>query len=214
LLVIVASRESTFPAALSALPLTTTFHLNQFAPHQVLEYVQAVLKLSFNSASSLANALHSRTAGNPFFVSQLLRQAVAEGVVAYDSRSGEWNVDNARIPHMAIASSDVVEFLLSKLTRLPQEVSETLRVAACLGSTFSTDTLEAVLARLQIDIKGLYLAEAEGFVMREPTALGILLFHFSHDRVMQVAHAKNTEEQILQTHLGMMNSFLCKFFYN
>eukprot|EP00026_Physarum_polycephalum_P000064 Phypoly_transcript_00064.p1 GENE.Phypoly_transcript_00064~~Phypoly_transcript_00064.p1 ORF type:complete len:1946 (+),score=282.67 Phypoly_transcript_00064:262-6099(+) len=202
LLVIATSREPTLPQVLGDLPFTTVFPLNPFAPHQALDYVRAVLNLPYYSANALSNALHARAGGNPFFFTQLLRQAIGENVVAYDPARGEWIVDTTRIPPMVIASSDVVEFLLSNFTRLPSEIVETLRVAACLGSTFALDTLEAVVARLQIDINGLYLAEAEGFVVREPvTALGCLVFHFSHDRVMQAAHAKNSELQLQQIHL-------------
>lgn len=53
----------------------------------------------------------------------------------------EWIIDVPRIAHMSIVS-DVVEFLLANLKKLPAAVSEVLRVASCLGSTFCVDTLE------------------------------------------------------------------------
>lgn len=107
----------------------------------MLDFVRTVLHLFDDTSIALATALHARTAGNPFFVSQLLRQAISDGIVAFDSRSLEWVIDVPRIAHMSIVS-DVVEFLLSNLKKLPTAVSEVLRVASCLGSTFCVDSLE------------------------------------------------------------------------
>lgn len=57
---------------------------------------------------------------------------------------------------------------------------------------------------------GLYLAEMEGLVVREPIAMvGSIVFRFSHDRVMQASHCKNTDLQIQQIHLGIyINAFI------
>lgn len=61
-----------------------------------------------------------------------------------------------------------------------------------------------MLAKFDGDMHGLYLAEVEGLVVREPTTMaGSIVFRFSHDRVMQASHSKNTDLQIQQIHLGM-----------
>lgn len=209
LLIIVTSRESSLPGPLATLPGTTVIDLHPFTHYQVLEFVCSMLNLPESETSlTLATAIHSRTAGNPFFVSQLLRQAISDGIISYDSRTFEWVINFELISQMSIVS-DVVEFLLEKLQKLPASVSQVLRVAACLGSTFSVDTLQMVLAKHNgADMRGLDLAEAEGLVVRVNSETGPTGFRFSHDRVMQASHSKNTDLQIQQIHLGVLILFL------
>lgn len=205
LLILVTSRESFLPFPLATLPLTTLLSLHPFSLLQVLDYIKSILSLpESNSVLSLSSAIHSQTAGNPFFVSQLLRQAMSDGIVTYDSRTSEWVVNSDRISRMSMVS-DVVEFLLEKLKKLPTSVSEVLRVAACLGSTFGEDVLEEVMKKSNgCSMKGLNLAEAEGLVTKaSEVVVGPTVYKFSHDRVMQASHSNNTDLQIQQIHLGI-----------
>lgn len=178
-------------------------NLQPFGLIQVQDYLRETLHLPENKLILLAQTLLNRTAGNPLFVAQLLMQALAKRIVSYDFRDGEWNIDVEQLVNITVAS-DVVRFLVDSLEQLPPEVTKVLRIAACLGSTFSVHTLEQVLERFGDGIDGLYIAENEGLVQQSEPAGGSAVFRFSHDRIMQASHSNNTPEQLEQIHLGLI----------
>ena len=90
--------------------------------------------------------LYDKALGNPFFTNELLRQLHKEGAIAPDPVSGRWNwdLDAAR---WSGVSSDVVEFMVDNLRRLPPATQRVLQLAACIGGTFDLHTLSAIYQR-------------------------------------------------------------------
>ena len=146
----------------------------------------------------LADSLQEKTAGNPFFLLQLLRTLYQEGVVARAARGGwDWNEAARRARGY---SDNVADFMVGQLRQLPAPSQRLLNLAACVGSSFSLETL-ALLSHEDMGAveRGLEDVLAEGFLVES----GSQHYRFSHDRILQAAYALASGEQLEATHLEM-----------
>jgi class 3 adenylate cyclase len=86
------------------------------------------------AASSLIDLLHDTTAGNPFFLHEVLRQMAADGQLA---SGGPASPAQLNIPR------GVSEFIKRLIQPLPDDARQMLDVASVLGREFSLNTLAA-----------------------------------------------------------------------
>jgi DNA-binding SARP family transcriptional activator/tetratricopeptide (TPR) repeat protein len=89
---------------------------------------------------AFARAVHDQTSGNPFFVSEVLRNLVESGGVF--QRDGGWV--NARVEEFGIPAG-VREVVRRRVDRLPASTGDALVFAAVIGPEFETRVLEAVV---------------------------------------------------------------------
>ena len=95
-------------------------------------------------AAPLAQLVHEKTAGNPFFVIQFLHTLAEEGLLAFDHDAARWRWDLERI-HAKSYTDNVVDLMVGKLTRLPAETQQALQQLACLGNVAAVTMLSIVL---------------------------------------------------------------------
>lgn len=152
------------------------------------------------SVRELAELVARKTGGNPFFARQFLRHVHDEGLLRYDPPTGRWTWDVSSIEATGI-TENVVDLLVGKLRRLPDETRAALELAACVGRDFDLETLavisekppEAAWAALLPALREelvLALPHAEGAPAGgESGPTGGTVFQFLHDRVQQAAWA-------------------------
>jgi hypothetical protein len=98
----------------------------------VRELTHDALRLEPGQVEPLVKAVYEKTAGNPFFVIQFLRELADEGLLALDTTSGTWAWDLSRIQAKGY-TENVFDLLAGKLERLPAATKEALKCLACLG---------------------------------------------------------------------------------
>src|SRR5262249_48526544 len=106
--------------------------------------VTDTLRIDREQATPLAELVHAKTDGNPFFVFQFLHALVDEGLVLFDHGRARWSWDLSRI-HAKRYTDNVVELLAEKLTRLPLDTQDALRRLACLGNAADVAIVALVL---------------------------------------------------------------------
>jgi len=145
-------------------------------------------------AAPLAQLMHEKTAGNPFFAIQFLTTLVEQNLLAFDARRGIWNWDVERIrgQHM---TDNVVDLMVAKLKRLPTPTQEALKLLACLGSFADAGTLEVALG-CQDGSTDLFEAARAEFIQRVDGT-----YRFVHDRIREASYALIAQEQRAATHL-------------
>ncbi|WP_341990854.1 AAA family ATPase [Azorhizobium sp. AG788] len=136
------------------------------------------------NVAPLARAVYEKTAGNPFFVNQLLRTLVDDNVILYAADRRSWTWDGAEVARYDHADN-VIDLMVRRLERLPEDGRDILRHLACIGPRCDEALLSLVtgIGPDQIRRKAQPLFEA-GLLLRDGAG-----YIFSHDRILEAAYA-------------------------
>ncbi len=192
-----------------------TINLRALGAPEVAEFVADALHQDIATATPLAELVHQKTAGNPFFMRQFLQALYDSKLIYFEPRDGAFRYDAGAVKNAAI-TENVADFLAAKLEKLPRATREVLRVAAAIGNRFELKALARVdersaaetAANLKPAIDEGFIAPLSGLESADPNALEAPLvygrFAFLHDRVQQAAYAtlSNAEKPALHLAIG------------
>ncbi|TDG04023.1 PAS domain S-box protein [Paraburkholderia guartelaensis] len=147
-------------------------------------------------AAPLAQLVHQKTGGNPFFAIQFLSSLADEGMLILDHDAARWCWNLDRI-HAKGYTDNVVDLMVAKLTRLPDETQLALQQLACLGNSAGTATLSLVLGTLEEQVHAA-LWPAVRLELVERRAAG---YRFAHDRIQEAAYSLIAEALRVEAHL-------------
>jgi predicted ATPase len=166
----------------------------------------------------LAELVFNKTAGNPFFLTQLLKSLYQENIVFFDFSDNRWKWDIGLISQVAIASN-VVELMVGQLQKLPSTTQSALEYAACIGNQFNLQTLSTICEKSPSATEiALWEAVQVGLILplNDTSRIQLVLeqldeesnsdflqteYKFLHDRVQQAAYGLIPEDQKKETHL-------------
>lgn len=209
---------------------TSKMTVTNLRQHHVEQLLAAMLETTGKSDPTspprsdyqeLAELLHAKTQGNPFYLHQLIQALYQQNLLAFDFNKGRWQWDIGYIQSVGITDVGIVELMVRRVHQLPSSTQETLKLAACIGTCFDLDILSVVCQKsLQTTAQDLWYAVEEGLVLPVPdfsqpvassngnaTAVGYRgenqgsSYQFLHDRVQQAAYSLIPEQQKRKTHL-------------
>jgi predicted ATPase/signal transduction histidine kinase len=169
--------------------------------------IAASLHCEPERVTSLAQLIHEKTAGNPFFAIQFISVLAEEALLTFDHSARRWSWDLNRINAKGY-TDNVVDLMLGKLNRLPVETQKALQAFACLGNTAEIATLTIVHGRVFHSQDGeggtseeklhsdLWEALSLEFIVRSEGS-----YKFVHDRVQEAAYSLIPEELRAEAHL-------------
>ena len=182
------------------LPLRQIF-LEPLEEIHVNELLAETVHADRKTAAPLSSLVFEKTRGNPYFVGELLKNLYQEGAFNFDVDRWSWDLE--KITQMNV-SDNVIEMMIRRLKKYPQETQNILHLAACIGGTFNLITLGMVQEQSLVEI-GRSLLPAIQAGMLVPLSVGYRLIHlqaqdpeelnfdvsykFQHDRVQQAAYA-------------------------
>jgi serine/threonine protein kinase len=146
--------------------------------------------------ASLAQLVHEKTAGNPFFAIQFISALAEEGLLTFDHSAVQWFWDLDRI-HAKGYTDNVVDLLVEKLNRLSAKTQKALQLFACIGNSAEDGLLETAYEGLGKDLHDdLWEAVQAGLVFRSEGS-----YRFLHDRVQEAAYSLISEVARCRAHL-------------
>ena len=144
----------------------------------------------------LAQLVHEKTVGNPFFVIQFLHALAEEGLLRFDHDASCWRWDVDRI-HTKNYTDNVVDLMVGKLTRLPVETQQALQLLACLGNVATIMMLSIGVGTREEQVHAaLWPAVRQELVQRLEGH-----YRFIHDRVQEAAYSLIAKALRAEVHL-------------
>ena len=204
----------------------TEVHVTNLDDESINTLISDCTRSPPQQTQALARVVCSKTGGNAFFVGQFLIMLQEEEMMYMSSKTYKWEWSMDRIIGETDISDNVVYLVTKKIQKLPTDVIQTLKLAACFGSHFHTHLLAALLSNEPTDrshretkeqeeagdcdtdsddqrlSSALLCAVREGLISRR---LGSSIFKFSHDKIQQSAYSlivDDRERQELHLRIG------------
>ena len=158
--------------------------LAPLAREHLTELISDALRCKPEHAAPLAQLVHEKSGGNPFFALQFMSALAEEGLLTFDHDSARWSWDLDRI-HAKGYTDNVVDLMIGKLTRLPVETQKTLQQMACLGNTAEIKMFSIVHRGSEEELHSdLWEAVRLELIVRQEDG-----YRFVHDRIQEAAYS-------------------------
>ncbi|KAI0479092.1 putative histidine kinase HHK1p [Xylariaceae sp. FL0804] len=126
-------------------PKVTRIALSPLTEADILQYVSTTLCRQQEDVVGLALVIQSKTAGNPFYIREMLNACYRKKCIWYDYRESQWlfDLDWLFEQFKGEHNYDVLnnDFVTRRLSELPPASRSILAWAALLGDTFSFDLI-------------------------------------------------------------------------
>ncbi|MGY3442776.1 AAA family ATPase [Bradyrhizobium sp. USDA 4473] len=170
--------------------------LANLALGELTELVAGALRCRPERARPLAQLVHAKTGGNPFFVIQFLTSLEHDGLLAFAAEKAGWTWDIGQIARKRF-TDNVVNLMVARLNKLPSHVQKALKDLACIGNGARADTLSALYGETREALEAA-LWEA---VRLEFVSVSADKYSFVHDRIQEAAYSSIPEAERAHQHL-------------
>ena len=178
----------------------STLNLRPLTVDAVAELIGERYHVSPDEASQVAELVHDKTAGNPFFINQILRAMVEDRLFTFDTQAMRWSWCLKAVARHRY-SDNVADLMIHRLARLPAPQRDVLRIASAAGSRCDERLLHHLLAPQPGEpLKAMVDA---GFLLQGQKGLG-----FAHDRVMEAAYQLTPAPERAQLHASIAQAML------
>ena len=146
--------------------------------------------LNTNSQNSeniekLSKLIYTKTFGNAFFTVQFLQNLYEEGFLKFNFKINSWEWNFNLIKNQNI-TDNVIELMANKVTKLPIETQNILRIAACIGNRFDLKILSSV-SKYHYNVCEEYLETA--IIENLISPLNKQDYKFAHGRIKQAVYS-------------------------
>ena len=165
--------------------------------------ISEVLRLPARLTSSLNKVVQRKTEGNPFHMITFMHSLVNDSILSYNLSEDRWIWDIEAVKSTQIDKT-VLELLSIKLSQLPDDIVDALKVISCIGPKVDKTIIDYLYkspkSRTEF-ISCLDSAVSENILEKNEESAYI----FVHDMLKQSAYASMTEEEKGQKHfwIGM-----------
>ena len=170
--------------------------LAPLAPDSVEQLIGDSVHCVAERVGPLAQLVHEKTGGNPFFVIQFLTTLTEEALLTFDYGAAEWIWDPQRIRAKGF-TKNVADLVAARLSRLEDATRDAMGQLACLGNIAEVATLTLIHGEPEEKIHdSLWEAVRANLVYRTDG-----VYTFVHDRVQEAAYGLIPEAERPAAHL-------------
>jgi PAS domain S-box-containing protein len=170
--------------------------LGPLAHQDLTHWFADALRCPHERALPLAQLVHEKTGGNPFFANQFLQELVEDDLISVEPSDGRWRWDLGPIRAKGY-TDNVVDLMVGKLSRLPLTAQQALKALAYLGNRADASTLAMVHGASEKQLHAdLWEALRLELIIHADDS-----YRFVHDRVQEAAYSLVPEEQRAARHL-------------
>ncbi len=145
---LIVSYRPGYRHALGDRPFYTRIVLSELLPDETVEVAKGALE-NAKLPAELMDLIISKGEGNPFYVEEVAKSLVEEGVV--ERRNGSYSLvkplDQIRVP------DTIQEVILTRIDRLELEAKEALQLASVIGREFTVRLLDRI-SDLESELEG------------------------------------------------------------
>jgi predicted ATPase/signal transduction histidine kinase/predicted Ser/Thr protein kinase len=183
-------------------------------PADVEEFIADGLFSEKKTIQPLAEFVYNKTGGNPIFLKQFLLALHADELLQYNPDEEKWTWDLDAINRLQI-SDNIVDLMMSKIKRLPDDTQHLIKLAACIGNSFDVGLLRVIAeTSLEDTIIKLEPAIEESLILPKGNAYRLIPadadteskkieFSFIHDRIQQSFYSLIRVDEKRRLHLSI-----------
>jgi serine/threonine protein kinase len=131
-------------------PMVTRISLTPLTEQDIIEYVGATLCRTGDEVLPLALVIQSKSAGNPFYMREMLSACHRKRIIWYDYRDSQWLYDLDKLFEQFRGEKDYdvldTAFITRRLGELPPASRALLSWAALIGTTFSFELIARLMS--------------------------------------------------------------------
>lgn len=185
-----------------------TLELNPLNFDSVNQLIADTIYSSPASTRELAEIVFKKTGGNPFFLTEFLKELFSNGHIRFDPFHVSWNWKKEKLNELKV-SDNVVDLMIGKVKKLPLETQAVLKLLACIGNQCDIRMLAMINKKSVCQTsQALWPALQEGYIIplsedyiwakleMEDLSDDInVSFKFAHDRIQQAVYSLILDNQ-------------------
>ena len=157
--------------------------------YQVNTLIAATLKSNRRDSRPLAELVHKKTNGTPFFVNQFLSRIYKHKLLLPEEQGG-WRWDDEKIAQLDI-TDNVVDLMAEKIALLDAGVRETIQMCACVGTRFDLELAAHLMDRpVGSLLDDIAVAVSEDLIRQDGDG-----YRFQHEKIRDAAYSLVTEAE-------------------
>jgi tetratricopeptide (TPR) repeat protein len=166
---------------------------------EAIDELLADLLGSDASLNGLPDLVRERTAGNPFFIEEVVRSLVEEGNL--EGERGAYRL--VRMVDTSAVPASVQAILSARIDRLGDREKAVLQGAAVIGKEFSVSTLSRVAELEDTALEEALAALVTGEFVYEQELYPEVVYAFTHPLTQEVAYASQLGERRAAAHAAV-----------
>jgi class 3 adenylate cyclase/tetratricopeptide (TPR) repeat protein len=172
--------------------------LAPLGPDAIRELVDALLGQD-PSTTGLADMIHARTGGNPFFTEEVVQNLIESGKLK--GSKGAYRLVTA-LDRLEVPSS-VQAILAARIDRLAEREKDVLQTAAVIGREFDEPTLAAVVEQAAPQLREALQSLKDTEFVYEQSLYPVAEYIFKHPLTQEVALASQLQERRRRLHAAV-----------
>ncbi|NDI78473.1 diguanylate cyclase [Psychrilyobacter piezotolerans] len=119
-------------------------HLQPLNESDINRIVADTLSSDEDKVKIISSVLLKKTEGNPYYLKELFKSFYTDNLIWFDTSKRLWDFDQEAIAKVEV-SSNVVEYMIEKLNKLPIDCVHILKIAACIGTQFDLHSVANIM---------------------------------------------------------------------